>query len=305
MNDTRGKYARDARTIADGEDSNVVAGAGLGAAFGGLVGLLAGLGALVIPGIGPIVAAGPLASTLAGATVGAATGGLVGALSEIGVPEEEARHYAEAVRRGGTVIAVRAVDEHMVDRARVIMDRHGALNLRQRVVRWQQSDRADSDAPAQPRTISSSGDLDPLLNMDDGRVILKRKQPETQSSTAGAPLGEAHVGDSSITKINSRYSPKGELHQKYLASGVKVSMRLWENEQPGEWKAQTQREYETVGYVIKGRAELHIAGQMVSLEPGDCWVVPKESIHQYRILEPFTAVEATCPPAEVHGRDEA
>ena len=113
------------------------------------------------------------------------------------------------------------------------------------------------------------------------------------------------MGDTSITKVNSRYSPKGELSQKYLASGTKVSMRLWEDEQPGERKAQTRRDYETVGYVIKGRAELHLAGQTIFLEPGDCWVVPKGSLHQYKILEPFTAVEATCPPAEVHGRDEA
>jgi len=81
-------------------------------------------------------------------------------------------------------------------------------------------------------------------------------------------------------------------------------MRLWENEQPGEPKAETQRDYETVGYVIQGRAELHLEGQMVLLETGSSWVVPQGAKHTYKILEPFTAVEATCPPAEVHGRDE-
>ena len=93
--------------------------------------------------------------------------------------------------------------------------------------------------------------------------------------------------------------------QKYLASGVHVSMRLWENEQPGESKPETAREYETVGYVIDGRAELHIEGQMVLLERGDSWVVPKGSRHTYKILEPFTAVEATYPPGQVHDRDES
>jgi quercetin dioxygenase-like cupin family protein len=92
--------------------------------------------------------------------------------------------------------------------------------------------------------------------------------------------------------------------QKYLASGVKMSMRLWEDEQPGDSKPEVQRDYETVGYVIQGRAELHLEGQMVLLDPGDSWVVPSGSTHTYRILEPFTAVEATSPPAEVHGRDE-
>jgi quercetin dioxygenase-like cupin family protein len=110
--------------------------------------------------------------------------------------------------------------------------------------------------------------------------------------------------DTSVTKVRSGYSPRGGMGQKYLASGVHLGMRLWENEQPGEAKPESTRDYETVGYVIKGRAEFHIAGQMVVLEPGDSWVVPRGASHKYNILEPFTAVEATCPPAAAHGRDE-
>ncbi|NJL58164.1 cupin domain-containing protein, partial [bacterium] len=100
------------------------------------------------------------------------------------------------------------------------------------------------------------------------------------------------------------YSPKGEMGQKYLASGKKVAMRLWEEAPTNEPKPEAKREYETVGYVIEGRAELHLEGQTVLLEPGDSWAVPKGASHTYKILEPFTAVEATCPPAQVHGRDE-
>ena len=111
-------------------------------------------------------------------------------------------------------------------------------------------------------------------------------------------------GDTSVTKIDSSRSPKGELGQKYLASGISLSMRLWEDAQPGEPKEPTAREYETVGYVISGRAELQIEGQMILLEPGNSWTVPKGASHTYKILEPFTAVEATSPPAQVHGRDE-
>jgi quercetin dioxygenase-like cupin family protein len=110
--------------------------------------------------------------------------------------------------------------------------------------------------------------------------------------------------DTSVKKVDSAYSPKGQLGQKYLASGKTVSMRLWENEQPDEAKEPTAREYETVGYVINGRAELHLEGQVVLLEPGNSWVVPKGASHTYKILESFTAVEATSPPAQVHGRDE-
>ncbi len=112
------------------------------------------------------------------------------------------------------------------------------------------------------------------------------------------------MGDTSVKKVQSKTSPKGELGQKYLASGIHVSMRLWEEEQPGEPKPESSREYETVGYVIKGRAELHLEGQMILLEAGDSWTVAKGSSHTYKILEPFTAVEATSPPAQVHGRDE-
>jgi quercetin dioxygenase-like cupin family protein len=113
------------------------------------------------------------------------------------------------------------------------------------------------------------------------------------------------MSDTSVIKVNSQSSPKGKMGQKYLANGVKISMRLWEDEQPAEAKPETKRDYETVGYVINGRAELHLEGQMVLLEPGASWVVPQGASHSYKILEPFTAVEATSPPAEVHGRDEA
>lgn len=110
--------------------------------------------------------------------------------------------------------------------------------------------------------------------------------------------------DRSVKKVTSEYSPKGEMGQKYLASGIHVSMRIWEDLPVAPPNPPTQRDYETVGYVIKGRAELQLEGQMVLLEPGDSWVVPKGSNHSYTILEPFTAIEATTPPAQVHGRDE-
>ncbi|MFB2937930.1 cupin domain-containing protein [Aerosakkonemataceae cyanobacterium BLCC-F154] len=110
--------------------------------------------------------------------------------------------------------------------------------------------------------------------------------------------------DTSVKKVDSTHSPKGEMGQKYLATGKSLSMRLWENEQPSDAKPEAKRDYETVGYVIKGRAELHLEGQTILLEPGNSWVVPKDASHSYKILESFTAVEATSPPAHIHGRDE-
>jgi quercetin dioxygenase-like cupin family protein len=110
--------------------------------------------------------------------------------------------------------------------------------------------------------------------------------------------------DKSVKTVSSEHSPRGEMGQKYLADGKAVSMRLWDGEEPNEPKPEAVREYETVGYVIKGRAELHLEGQVILLEPGDSWLVPKGATHTYNILETFTAVEATSPPAEVGARDE-
>ena len=112
------------------------------------------------------------------------------------------------------------------------------------------------------------------------------------------------MADTTVVKVNSAYSPRGKMGQKYLAAGINLSMRLWENVEPDEPDPSVARDYETVGYVIGGRAELHIEGQMVLLEPGDSWVVPRGASHTYKILETFTAVEATHPPAEAHARDE-
>jgi mannose-6-phosphate isomerase-like protein (cupin superfamily) len=113
------------------------------------------------------------------------------------------------------------------------------------------------------------------------------------------------MGDTSVKKVEARHSPRGEMGQKYLASGIRVAMRLWEEELPGEAAPPIARDYETVGYVIKGKAELHLEGQVLLLNPGDSWLVPRGASHTYKILETFTAVEATSPPASAHGRDES
>ena len=110
--------------------------------------------------------------------------------------------------------------------------------------------------------------------------------------------------DTTVKKVEAKSSPIGDMGQKYLTSGKSVSMRLWYAEPPGKGKPATRRDYETVGYVIAGRASLHLEGQTIKLAPGDCWLVPKGAEHRYDIMEPFTAVEATSPPAQVHARDQ-
>jgi hypothetical protein len=142
----------------EGDASGAAAGAGIGAVLGGLAGLLVGLGALAIPGVGPIIAAGPIATTLAGAGIGAATGGLVGALADTGLPEKEAGAYAEGVRRGGTLVTVR-VDEDQVGKATEVLDRFTPVDINQQAGEWQSSGWSGYDANAGPYS-GSTGESD-------------------------------------------------------------------------------------------------------------------------------------------------
>lgn len=112
-------------------DGDVSRGVGTGAVLGGAGGLLAGLGLLAIPGLGPIVAAGWLLSTAAGASIGAlgggATGGIVGALKNAGHTDEEAHVYSEGVRRGGSLVSAKVPDD-MAANAAAALDRLNAVD---------------------------------------------------------------------------------------------------------------------------------------------------------------------------------
>ena len=139
----------------EGAKTGAGAGAVVGTGIGGTIGLLAGLGVILIPGIGPIIAAGPLVATLTGAGVGAAAGAavgsLVGALTRVGVPEHDAHFYAEAVRRGGTLLMIR-VDDALADDAADILTDHGAVDVDQRRSQYEQSGFSKHDASAPPYT---------------------------------------------------------------------------------------------------------------------------------------------------------
>lgn len=111
------------------------AGATVGTVLGGGTGLLAGLGLIAIPGVGPIVAAGWLITALSGAGVGAAAGGLIGALTGAGLSGKDAETYAEGLRRGGTLVTVRA-DGDLAERVVALMRRGGAVDLDERAEGW-------------------------------------------------------------------------------------------------------------------------------------------------------------------------
>lgn len=130
---------------------DAAAGAGIGALLGGAGGLLAGLGAIAIPGVGPVIAGGWLLTTavgaVAGATAGGVAGGIVGALTEAGIPESEAHVYAESVRRGGTIVTAR-VDDSLVEPATLALS-GGSVDLaeRRRLYEAEGWEQFDEDAP--------------------------------------------------------------------------------------------------------------------------------------------------------------
>jgi len=124
-------------------------GATIGVVIGGGAGLLAGLGMLAIPGVGPVVAAGPLVALITGAGVGAAAGGIIGGLVGMGVPEEEAHYYAEGVRRGGALVTA-SIPADQIERAVDIIEQHDPADVERRSATWRQTGWTRFDERAAP-----------------------------------------------------------------------------------------------------------------------------------------------------------
>src|ERR1700759_3236152 len=105
------------------------AGVTTGGVIGGTLGILAGIGALAIPGVGPLIAAGPIMAGLAGLGVGGAVGGLVGALVGMGIPEYEAKRYEGQVKNGGTLLSVHCDTAEQISRAKELLKGPGAADV--------------------------------------------------------------------------------------------------------------------------------------------------------------------------------
>jgi hypothetical protein len=122
-----------AKPIATHKDTKApegaTAGGGAGAVIGGTLGLLAGIGALAIPGVGPFIAAGPIMATLAGIGAGGAVGGFVGALIGMGIPEYEAKRYEARIQKGGILLSVHCDTSDQVKRGKEIMKNTGAEDI--------------------------------------------------------------------------------------------------------------------------------------------------------------------------------
>ncbi len=132
------------------------AGAGTGVVLGGTLGLLLGTGALMIPGLGPFIAAGPLMATLAGAGAGGVAGGIIGALVGMGIPEYEAKRYEGMVREGKVLLSVHCDNSDWVKRAKGILERTGAQDISS--AGESSADYAQSDRP-EPKVRHGGGSM--------------------------------------------------------------------------------------------------------------------------------------------------
>jgi len=173
-------------TTTDDNTSGAEVGASVGTLVGGGAGLLVGLGALAIPGVGPIVAAGWLVALITGAGAGAAAGGLLGALTSSGVTEDEAHVYAEGVRRGSTLVTVRA-EEVRIGQAEAILARHSPVDVATR--------RADYQSQGWKGYESDDGNM--LPSSPDGTPGNPRGTMASRGvdQVAGTNISGAHPGN--------------------------------------------------------------------------------------------------------------
>jgi len=178
-NDSVDKYSQYLSDSGVQPMENVTAGEGAG--FGAIVGSLIGLGLAVIPGIGQVIAAGPLVSAVIGAAAGAVTGGIVAGLVELGIPESEAHIYAEGVRRGGVLLIVKA-DDHWATAAIDIMERYKPVNIESELQDWKQEGWAKFDSAAAPY-VRAEGTVDKREDMDEtgGRAGMWRTDVRSYS----------------------------------------------------------------------------------------------------------------------------
>ena len=133
--DRFGEYTNGTKVYRD-DDVSGGEGAIVGGVEGGLIGLTLGLGALLIPGVGPIVAMGPLLSGLIGAGVGAVTGGITASLIDLGVPEDRATVYSEAMHQGYILVAVSGLNHNQIDNVEDIMNVFDVVDIDERSEYW-------------------------------------------------------------------------------------------------------------------------------------------------------------------------
>lgn len=155
-----------------------------GGIVGGALGWLAGIGALAIPGIGPLIAAGPIVGMLTGVGVGGALGGIIGALTGLGIPEYEARRYEGRIRKGGILLSVHCDNRDWMKRARSLMEQTGGEDIAS-------EDEASADFAVSDRPMSRRSGTGPTPNATATRPIVRTPaavEDEEYSTETGGPV---------------------------------------------------------------------------------------------------------------------
>lgn len=167
---------------------DMAVGAGAGGAIGGFAGLAIGLASLAIPGFGPVIAAGPVATFIMGTGIGATIGGLISGITRLGVPERDAHQYAEGVRRGGMLVSVNAADE-LAARAIEVMKRHNPVEINKRAAEWREEGWSGFDTEATSAAFNAFvGDGNNRRGEAQGEVTAEHKRIPVE--TLNASQGE-------------------------------------------------------------------------------------------------------------------
>jgi uncharacterized membrane protein len=277
--DAEGRYQNLAnRTdVTDVDDVSAGEGALVGGLEGGLIGFALGLGALAIPGIGPVLAFGPLIGGLIGAGTGAVTGGLVAGLIDMGVDETDAHVYSEAVRRGYVLLSVRA-PEGRENEARAILDRYSPVDIDDRANDWRSQGWTGYDVNAKPlttrdleaeRSYSSSGTATSMGSSATGQSMssqrpLQSNTVRSYASSTPSTMSSSGTGSSSFSSnledfrkhyqtnyANNQYSfsnyEPAYQYGSYLASEPRYRNRTWTEIEPDirrDWESRSQGAWE-------------------------------------------------------------
>lgn len=226
-----------------------------GVTAGAILGGLVGLGVAIIPGIGPVLAAGPLAALLAGGVVGAATGaatgGIAAALMNLNLSEDEAAEYAEGVRRGGTLVVVNVADGDLVDRAETIMEDHDPIDIEQRSRDWRESGWTGYEPETAPLAVGTEHRERPsyeLHDVDYAEPVGGESPAVRQAEAAeGFEANELHFRQ----HYDKNYAATGASYDRYrpayqygymLATRPEYRQRDWsqiETEAQADWEEQS------------------------------------------------------------------
>ena len=272
--DTEGKFKTYVGTSSEEGGDGVATGAGVGAVVGGLGGLLVGIGALAIPGIGPVLAAGPLASALIGMGVGAVTGGLIGALVDAGVPEEQANLYAEGVRRGGTLVKVTSPEDR-VEEANRIMDRFNPIDIDQRATTWRSENWSRFDPDAAPYTQTEFERERSRFSTDIEREI-DQEHPRIHTYAAERSMDADYNRYDPLfrTHYQTTYQNTGRSYEEYgpayrygydLAGNPQYRNRTWDQVEMDARRSWEREHHDTVWDDIKDAVRegwMRVTGQL-------------------------------------------